>query len=184
MYWDLSGTPRLCGEESGFTKNRYLYFTDFGPTDILDLFHKGVCVDECPTSSTTNVPCTPGKWVTCSESEPLTVRPTIKLMNWCIPDFTHDADNLFTPENKARWEALWEEFKNGPAGSSAYDLYLSSRAIYVSIAMAPIYCFIFIAVMSAFAETIAWLCVALTQIGLIGAAVACWLYRGKLEEGY
>lgn len=36
--------------------------------------------------------------------------------------------------------------------------------------------------MSAFAETIAWICVALVQLGLIGGAVGCWLYRGTLTD--
>ena len=65
-----------------------------------------------------------------------------------------------------------------------YDLYLSSNAIWASVALAPIWCFIFIAIMSAFAETIAWVCVALVQIGLIGGAVGCWLYRGTLTEAF
>lgn len=64
------------------------------------------------------------------------------------------------------------------------DLYLASTAIWVSIAMAPIYCFIFIAIMSAFAETIAWLCVAVVQLGLIAGGVICYMYRGVLTEKF
>jgi len=60
------------------------------------------------------------------------------------------------------------------------DLYLASNAIWVSIAMAPIYSFVFIAIMSAFAEIIAWICVALVQLGLIAGAVCCYLYRSNL----
>lgn len=79
---------------------------------------------------------------------------------------------------------LWEEFTASSAGGMINDLWLSSNAIWVSVALAPIWSFIFIAIMSAFAETIAWCCVALTQIGLIGAAVGCFLYRNKLTETY
>ena len=50
--------------------------------------------------------------------------------------------------------------------------------------MAPIYCFIFIALMSAFAETIAWVCVALVQLGLIGGGVICYLLRARLTEAF
>jgi hypothetical protein len=57
------------------------------------------------------------------------------------------------------------------------DLYLASNAIWASIALAPIYCFLFIAIMSAFAEAIAWICVGLVQIGLIGAAVVSYFYK-------
>jgi len=38
--------------------------------------------------------------------------------------------------------------------------------------------------MSAFAEIIAWVCVALAQLGLIGGAVACYMYRGVLSETF
>lgn len=64
------------------------------------------------------------------------------------------------------------------------DLYLASTAIWASIAMAPIYCFIFIAIMSAFAETIAWLCVAVVQLGLIAGGVLCYMYRGYMTETF
>jgi hypothetical protein len=64
------------------------------------------------------------------------------------------------------------------------DLYLSSSAITASIVMAPIYCFIFIFLMSAFAETIAWLCVALVQLGLLVGVVACYLFRTKLTATF
>ena len=62
------------------------------------------------------------------------------------------------------------------------DLYLSSRAIYWSFAMGVIYSFAFIYLMSAFAETIAWICVALIQLGLIGAAIAGWVLRSNSVE--
>lgn len=98
-------------------------------------------------------------------------------MNYCIPDVTVKAEAIFTKKARDNWNFLWEQFKTSNSGSMVYDLYLSSRAIYASIALAPIWCFIFIAIMSAFAETIAWICVALMQIGLIGASVGCYLYR-------
>lgn len=49
VYFDKNGEPQLCGEESGFTKNRYLYFTNLGPSNIKGLFSQGVCVDKCPS---------------------------------------------------------------------------------------------------------------------------------------
>jgi len=90
------------------------------------------------------------KYNDCSKA--IKVRPTIKLGNYCLPDFTHAPADILTPENKAKWDLLWDQFKSSSAGSYVYDLWLSSTAIWVSIGMAPIYCFVFIAVMSAFAE--------------------------------
>jgi len=38
--------------------------------------------------------------------------------------------------------------------------------------------------MSAFAEVISWFCVALVQLGLIGAAVGCYMMRVNGTEAY
>lgn len=46
--------------------------------------------------------------------------------------------------------------------------------------MSVIYSFVFIYMMSAFAEPIAWVCVALAQLGFIGAAVGSWFWRQDL----
>jgi len=60
------------------------------------------------------------------------------------------------------------------------DMYLSSRAIYVSMAMSIIYSVIFIYLMSWFAEVIAWCCIVLVQIGLIAMSAVCF-YARKLS---
>jgi len=96
-------------------------------------------------------------------------------LNYCIPDFTDGTS--WTPEVKANWRRAWEEFTNSTAGSSIKDLYLASTAIWISIGLAPVYCMLFIGIMSAFAEVIAWICVVLVQIGLIGASVGCYLWK-------
>jgi len=73
-------------------------------------------------------------------------------MNWCLPDPTADSDLVFKTTSKAQWDQTWAKFKDSSAGSYVFDLYKSSRAIYISMGLAPIWCFIFIAIMSAFAE--------------------------------
>lgn len=104
------------------------------------------------------------------------------VLTYCVPDFLAAGGQIFKPGNDKKWAMLWEEFKNGTAGNAIYDLYLASTAIWASVALAPIYCFIFIGIMSAFAEIIAWCCVAITQLGLIGATVACYLYKTSTQE--
>jgi len=46
--------------------------------------------------------------------------------------------------------------------------------------MSVIYSFVFIYLMSAFAETIAWICVVLAQLALIGASVVSYFWRQDL----
>jgi hypothetical protein len=192
VYYDANGEPKLCGEESGFTTHKYLYITDLSPLKLLDVFHSGVCVDECPklvsydkatkvaVYNPEQVPCVASKYVNCDQ--PLHMRPTIKIMNWCLPDPTADSDLVFKNTSKAQWDATWAQFKDSSAGSYIYDLYLSSTAIYTCMGLAPVWCFIFIAIMSAFAEQIAWFCIVLAQLGMIGGTVVCFMYRTNMAE--
>lgn len=50
--------------------------------------------------------------------------------------------------------------------------------------MSVIYSFVFIYLMSAFAEPIAWICVVLAQLAFIGGAVGGWFYRQDLVKTY
>jgi len=61
-------------------------------------------------------------------------------------------------------------------------MYLSSRAIYISFGMGVIYCFIFIYLMSMFAETIAWICVGTAQLAFILLAIGFWFMRAAEVE--
>lgn len=66
-------------------------------------------------------------------------------------------------------------------GSMIMDMYKSSRAIYWSLAMSIVYSMAFIYLMSYFAETLAWICLFLVQVGLLlGCAVA--FYFRQLEQ--
>ena len=177
----IDGDHKLCGEAQNFESMRFLYLTDFSPESVISLFDSGVCVDKCPSAAdapiggcenTAGVPdCTAVK-----------VRKTFKVLTYCVPDFTDGTS--WTPEVKKKWMTVWDTFLATSAGSSVNDLYLASNAIWASIALAPIYCFIFIAIMSAFAEYIAWVCVALVQLGLIAGAVCCYLYKATLTKNY
>jgi cytochrome c biogenesis factor len=78
------------------------------------------------------------------------------------------------------WTKAKEAFLENPIGGYFNDLYLSSRAIYISFGMSVVYSFVFIYLMGFFAETIAWVCIVLTQLAFIGAAVASFLWRKSL----
>jgi len=62
------------------------------------------------------------------------------------------------------------------------DLGKASKAIKTSIVMGIVYCLAFIYLMSWFVETLAWICVALVQLSLIGGTAALYmLYDGELQ---
>jgi len=57
------------------------------------------------------------------------------------------------------------------------DMYNSSDAIYISMALSMVYSVICIYLMSWFAEVSAGCCIVLVQIGLIGMSAACFMAR-------
>lgn len=101
---------------------------------------------------------------------------TKTLLNYCFP-----ASIKSLPDNfKEGWTSAKAAFLTNPIGKYFNDLYLSSRAIYISFAMSLVYSLALIYLMSAFAETIAWICVALAQAGFIfGAVLSYYHYVGE-----
>lgn len=75
-------------------------------------------------------------------------------------------------------------FDNSQAGVWVTDLYNSSTSCYISIAMSVVYSLVFIYLMSAFAEPIAWFCVVLLQLSLAGATAALWFSREKKIQAH
>jgi len=93
-------------------------------------------------------------------------------MGYCFPAISELKTDR--PDDYAKWQIAFNELlTSNPAGRQIQDMYLSSRAIYGSMAMSFVYCLVFIYLMSWFAEYIAWAMVALTQLGLLGGAVFC-----------
>jgi len=74
-------------------------------------------------------------------------------------------------------------FENSSAGKYVNDLYLSSTSCYISIGMSVVYCLVYIYLMSAFAEPIAWFCVFVLQVFLAAVAGGLWFARmQKIED--
>ena len=87
-------------------------------------------------------------------------------MQYCFPDF---ATNQESPYIK-NWKLALEKFMDNPTGANFTDMYLSSRAIYLSMFLAPIYILLFVLLLSKFAHYIAWMVIIFVQIGLFVAS--------------
>jgi len=72
---------------------------------------------------------------------------------------------------------FYQSFSSSPIGKYVHDLYVARRSIYISIATGLVTCFVYIHLMSAFAETISWICIILMQIGFCGATYVFWQLR-------
>lgn len=100
-------------------------------------------------------------------------------MNYCIANPEDLPDDF-----KAGFKLIMDSFKQSSIGAIFNDIYISSRAMYASLAMGCVYCIVYIYLMSIFAEQIAWLCVILVQLGLIAASYGAWIYRENFVEQY
>ena len=63
----------------------------------------------------------------------------------------------------------------GQSGKTINNFINAKSAIFISFGMGFVYSLIFLYLMSAFAEQIAWFCVFLVQIGLLGAAAGSFM---------
>ena len=99
----------------------------------------------------------------------------VNILNVCIPTTIPD-------DARPTFDAIAGILASSPAGGVVADLSAASKAIKTSIILGFIYCLAFIYLMSWFAETLAWICVLLVQLTLIGGTAALYmLYDAELE---
>ena len=124
-----------------------LFLTDLGAEDPDKIFESGVCLKECPPQSdsplTVSTPSVEGGTMVLKT----TYYPKI-VLSYCFPDFAADPD---CPHGQ-NWKEALERFTDNPAGAKFTDFYLSSRAIYTSMVLAPIYVCLFVLLLSKFAH--------------------------------
>lgn len=159
------GDSKICGHDNGYEDFDKLFITNFQTTDISAIFNSAVCVKKCPNESSTKIECHPSSHVAdCNKKEILdNLYNSREVANICIPKSVPES----LKEGLAAFKAM---LMNSSAGRYLEDLYLSSRAIYASFGLGLVWCIIFIYLMSAFAETIAWICVVLIQLTLAGGS--------------
>jgi hypothetical protein len=71
------------------------------------------------------------------------------------------------------------ELSESPVGTVFEDMYKSSTSMYISMGMALVWSFVYIYLMSMFAEQLAWCCVFLIQIGLAVTTIFTFLKWSK-----
>jgi len=67
--------------------------------------------------------------------------------------------------------------KGGAVGQYIFDVFNAGGPIGICLATSFLYCFIFIVILSFFAEPLCWACVVIVQLGLLGAPILFgWKY--------
>ena len=171
----LDGDNNFCGITKGYEKYDKLFITDFSFSELSDIFDSAVCVKTCPTKTTTKIDGKTTTKVTDINTSTIigNLYNTVDFMNYCLPASTDDLPSSF----KTGYKLALDSFKTSSIGSYFNDMYLASKAIYASILMGLVYSIGYIYLMSAFAECIAWVCIGLTQVGLIAGAITCYMMR-------
>lgn len=72
----------------------------------------------------------------------------------------------------------------GKSGKFINDFMNSKKAIMISFGMGFIYSLVLIKFLSAFAEPLAWFCVFLIQVALLGATAACFMEYSHLKKSH
>lgn len=173
----LDGADNFCGI-GNFSDYPQLYITKLDTIKLTDIFNSGVCVKKCPVTKGDLLEAK-ANTITTDVSALKAAYATKNVVSYCFPASTKNLGDL-----KAGWNTAKKAFLENPAGAYFNDMYLSSRAIYASFGMGVLYCFLYIMLMSYFAETIAWVCVGVAQIAFIGLAVAAWFMRSAEVEKY
>jgi hypothetical protein len=174
----VTGDKQFCGfdDMKGYPK---MIFTEYASTSVTSILKSGVCVEKCPHDDKykfADLKCKDNTKTKCAKlakgptGTARTPYPTVNFVNYCLPKST----KVFTPAEKKGLLAIKKAFMNSKAGTLFNDLYNASRAVYWSMALAAFWSLLFIYLMSIFAEPIAWCCVILVQLGLIGATVGSY----------
>lgn len=90
-------------------------------------------------------------------------------MQICIPSSPPDSV-------QAAIDAVKKAILDSAAGAYVEDMQRASRSIYLSCAMAVVYSIVFIYVLSLFGETIAWICIVVIQLSMIGASAVSYFF--------
>lgn len=158
-----------------------MILTSFDVTKTIGILKSGVCLKACPTEKDKNlVDCKSNANYKCEDHKSY---PTKDVFDFCLPTSKEDLPKA----DQEGFDYLQKWLKNSRAGSFYEDLYKSSTSIYVSMALALVWCIVYIYLMSWFAEALAWCCVFLIWVGL-GAGTYFtamkWLDSKKAVEDF
>ena len=94
-------------------------------------------------------------------------------IEFCLPTDWDAAPQGF----RDAFEFIYGQFMQSSAGSYFVDVFNAKYALSISFFTAVILCMTYTMLMSYASEALAWICIFLTWVGLIGASVGCWMLR-------
>lgn len=171
----LDGDWRFCGSDPAVRDFPKLYITKFVLSEnINDIFKNGVCVRSCPSKGYVLKEKSDFAKTAVFTNDSISVEyTTSSVMDYCIPSRKEELPKIA----QQGIMQIKQMFKDTPGASYIEDISKAGRAVKYSCMSGIFYSFVFIYLMSAFAETIAWMCIILVQIGLIGVSAIMWTYR-------
>lgn len=189
----MDGAGNFCGVTDGYKDYPNLYISNLMPTGTVNpvnsIFKSGVCVKHCPKKGSNGeitISCarnalfaaggTCGNIKDASVSAEYTIPyTTTNLFGFCLT-----SPDKLPPKAKAGYKMLAAELRQSKGGQAIGDIVKALSSIYITVATAFIFSLVLLYLMSAYAETIAWICIVLTALGAFGGAVACWFMRASV----
>jgi len=157
----------ICGHDTtnsnGVTTDYAAGYKSLYITDLLSAspFESGWCVKECPSTKTEKIDfyTYPGKTIPSIEGGQYATKD---FFGYCLPTNVKD---LSAPQ-QAAYKAIKADLLNNEVGALFTNMSKAKDSIYIGMVFAIIWSILFIYLISAFAEHIAWGIVIITNVGL------------------
>jgi len=101
---------------------------------------------------------------------------TENVFGFCLPPHVSD----LPPKAKKGYDAVMFKLRQSKGGQAIDGIIKALSSIYITVATAFIFSLVLLYLMSAYAETIAWICIVLTGLGCFGGSVACFFMRSSI----
>ena len=164
----IDGDGKICGSSPGFEGYKYLYVTKLNEGDNLnDLFKRGVCVKQCPSSELFALDCMPTEKVKQCNSDDVVknMYDTIKMVSFCIPK---DADSL-PGKSKEAWNKIMDHIMNSSGGRALQDIQITAPAIFIVLVLGVLMSIKYIYALSRFSRCMAIFSLLMIFVLLAGA---------------
>lgn len=168
----LDASNNFCGE-GDFVAYPKLFVSNTNTLSIKTLFESGVCVKECPAKDATP-DCKVNDVV---KACPKATYSTMSILEYCIPSGKLDA------KTNELFRVARDQIKSNAIGGLLVDMYFSQKAIIVGVFTSLIMCLAFIYLLSYCAQTIAYLSIFATWLGMVFiTGMAGYYYKAAVDK--
>ena len=175
----LDAANNFCGVDD-YIDYPFLYLTDLDDINLNEIFTSGICVSTCPETTDISEPidCMPNDVIGSCEVDPSKHYASRNYGEFCLPANFDSAPQSF----RDAYTLARDQIASSSVGEIFVDSWTCRNSILLAMLTGVLLCVIYTALMSYASETLAWICIFLTWVGLIGAVALCWFMREEKLE--